>query len=53
MILSGKGGVGKLMVIVNLVVVLVSGGLCVGFVDVDVFGFLIFGILGVLGVKLM
>lgn len=53
-VFSGKGGVGKLIVMVNFVVVFVDQGLLVGFVDVDVYGFLIFGLFGILfGIQLM
>ena len=45
-ITSGKGGVGKSTLTANLAVALAAGGLRVGLVDADVFGFSIPGILG-------
>jgi ATP-binding protein involved in chromosome partitioning len=50
-ITSGKGGVGKSTITANLGVALAAGGLRVGIVDADVFGFSIPGILGIDGSK--
>jgi ATP-binding protein involved in chromosome partitioning len=50
-ITSGKGGVGKSTITANLGVALAAGGLRVGIVDADVFGFSIPGILGIAGAK--
>jgi ATP-binding protein involved in chromosome partitioning len=50
-ITSGKGGVGKSTITANLGVALAAGGLRVGIVDADVFGFSIPGILGIAGEK--
>jgi ATP-binding protein involved in chromosome partitioning len=50
-ITSGKGGVGKSTLTGNLAVALAAGGLSVGVVDADVFGFSIPGILGLDGAK--
>lgn len=38
-VVFGKGGVGKFMVVVNFVCVMVVEGWKVGFLDVDVYGF--------------
>jgi ATP-binding protein involved in chromosome partitioning len=46
---SGKGGVGKSTVTVNLAVALAQRGLRVGIVDVDVHGFSIPGLIGLVG----
>lgn len=43
----GKGGVGKLFMVVNLVLVLVVEGVKVGILDVDIYGLLILIMLGV------
>jgi ATP-binding protein involved in chromosome partitioning len=45
-ITSGKGGVGKSTLTANLAAALAAGGLAVGIVDADVYGFSIPGILG-------
>lgn len=45
----GKGGVGKLMLILNFVVVLVCVGWWVGLLDVDIYGFLQLWMLGLIG----
>lgn len=46
-IASGKGGVGKSLVTVNLAVALARRGLDVGILDADVYGFSVPGMLGV------
>jgi ATP-binding protein involved in chromosome partitioning len=46
---SGKGGVGKSSVTVNLAVALVAAGFSVGLVDADVYGFSVPAMLGALG----
>jgi ATP-binding protein involved in chromosome partitioning len=46
---SGKGGVGKSSVTVNLAVALVEQGLAVGVVDADIYGFSVPRMLGVTG----
>lgn len=48
-VVSGKGGVGKLMVVVNFVIVFKFFGLCVGIFDVDVYGFLLLWMFGLKG----
>lgn len=45
----GKGGVGKFIMVVNLVVVLVCLGVCVGFLDVDIYGFSVLMMFGLSG----
>jgi len=50
-IASGKGGVGKSSVTVNLALAMAGQGLRVGIVDADVFGFSIPGLLGIPGAK--
>lgn len=39
-VVLGKGGVGKFIMVVNLVLVLLVEGVCVGILDVDIYGFL-------------
>lgn len=46
---SGKGGVGKSSVTVNLAVALAGSGASVGLLDADVYGFSVPGMLGVTG----
>lgn len=38
-VVFGKGGVGKFIIVVNLVLVLVCEGVWVGIFDVDIYGF--------------
>lgn len=48
-VVSGKGGVGKLMVFINLVLGLKVQGVWVGLFDVDLYGFLILIMFGLQG----
>lgn len=41
-----KGGVGKLMIVVNLVLVIVYFGVKVGLLDVDIYGLLVLMMFG-------
>lgn len=47
-VVFGKGGVGKFIVMVNLVVVMVVCGLLIGVLDVDIYGYFIFWMMGII-----
>lgn len=48
-VVLGKGGVGKSMMVVNFVLVLVVEGVLVGIFDVDIYGLLLLMMLGIYG----
>lgn len=47
-VVSGKGGVGKLIVLVNFVIFLVCFGKKVGLIDVDIYGFSVLDMMGII-----
>lgn len=52
-VMLGKGGVGKFMMVVNFVFVIVKLGGKVGLLDVDIYGFLVLLMFGKIKVKLV